>query len=250
MDGWRIFKHSVNLVINNLEAAFRLSIVLYVIQSLYAISSFLNPPKVIEQDGMTLPVLSPDVVGQNLIFGFLAVLASLWIAVAWHRYVLLNEAPTGWLPKFHGGPVLGYLGRSILIGLLIMVAVVVALIPVGIIVVGLPALVNVVWIPVVGVAAYLFFRLGIMLPATAMGAPMNLGAAWQATRGHSATILTLAGLVVAFSIVIELPSMLNNDPGSVINLIYALVMNWFATIIGISVLTTLYGHIIEGRGID
>lgn len=34
-----------------------------------------------------------------ILFG---ILITLWVAVAWHRYVLLNEAPNGWVPVWYG----------------------------------------------------------------------------------------------------------------------------------------------------
>ena len=102
----------------------------------------------------------------------------------------------------------------------------------------------------IGLAAYLFFRLGVMLPAAAMGEKLTLSEAWTATKGESSTILTFALIVVGASIVIQLPSWFNDNPASVVNVVYSLVVNWFATIIGISVLTTLYGHFVEKRPID
>jgi hypothetical protein len=83
-----------------------------------------------------------------------------------------------------------------------------------------------------------------------MGNRLTLSETWDATKGESATILTLAMIVVGASIVIQLPSWFNEDPSSIINLVYSIVVNWFATIIGISVLTTLYGHFVEKRPID
>lgn len=42
-----------------------------------------------------------------------AFIATLWIAVAWHRFVLLNEAPQGLLPAFKGDRVMAYLLRML-----------------------------------------------------------------------------------------------------------------------------------------
>lgn len=49
---------------------------------------------------------------------------------------------------------------------------------------------------------------------------------------------------------LQVPTILSGDPGSLVSLVYALVVGWFATMIGISLLTTVYGHCVEGRGID
>ncbi|MCK0151254.1 hypothetical protein MWU54_14530 [Marivita sp. S6314] len=250
MKGWQIFRHSFNLVMTNLDQALRLSLVLYLLQSSYTIYSFFNPPQMMEFDGAQVPVMDPSTILPTILLGLLAIIASLWIAVAWHRYALTGETTSGWIPQFHGSAVLGYLGRSILIGLLIMLAVVVVSIPVGIISIGMPGLAGVMTLALIGIGAYLFFRLGVMLPAAALGEKLSLGAAWDETKGESGTILTLALIVVGASIIVQLPSWFNDDPTSVINVVYSLVVNWFATIIGISVLTTLYGHFVEKRPID
>ena len=250
MKGWQIFRHSFNLVMANLDQAFRLSLVLYVIQSMYTVYSFLNPPQMVEFEGTEIPVMSPETILPTIFLGILAVIASLWIAVAWHRFALTGETALGWVPRFHGSEIMGYLGRSILIGILVVLGVMVLTIPVGIISIGLPPLAGVMSLLLIGLAAYLFFRLGVMLPAAALGDKLTLAGAWDATRGQSGTILTLALIVVGASIVIQLPSWLNDDPYSLINVVYSLVVNWFATIIGISVLTTLYGHFVENRSID
>jgi len=250
MKGWQIFRHSFNLVMANLDQALRLSLVLYLVQSAYTIYSFLNPPEMTEFEGTQIPVMAPDTILPTIVLGLLAVIASLWIAVAWHRFALTGETAIGWVPRFHGSEIISYLGRSILIGILVVLGVVVVSIPVGIISIGLPWLAGVMSLILIGLAAYLFFRLGIMLPAAALGETLKLGDAWEATKGQSGPILMLALIVVGASIVIQLPSWFNDDPTSIISLIYSLVVNWFATIIGISVLTTLYGHFVEGRSIE
>lgn len=248
--GWQIFKHSFNLVMANLEQAFRLSLVLYLIQSAYTLYSFFNPPQMMEFEGMQVPVMSPETIFPTIVLGILAVIASLWIAVAWHRFALTGESTSGWVPQFHGSAVMGYLGRSILIGVLVVLGVMVLSIPIGIISIGLPPLAGIMSLLLIGLAAYLFFRLGIMLPAAALGEKLTLGDTWDVTKGRSSTILVLALIVVGASIIIQLPSWFNDNPSSIINVVYSLVVNWFATIIGISVLTTLYGHFVENRPID
>lgn len=250
MKGWQVFRHSFNLVMANLDQALRLSLVLYIIQSFYTIYSLLNPPRMMDVEGTEVPMMSPETILPTILLGALAVIASLWIAVAWHRYALTGEQASGWLPSFHGSAVLGYLGRSILIGILVVLAVMVLSIPVGLISIGLPGLAGPMSLFLIGLAGYLFFRLGVMLPAVALGERLTLGQAWEATKGESGTIVTLALIVVGASIVIQLPSWFNDDPSSIINIVYSLVVNWFATIVGISVLTTLYGHFVEQRPID
>ena len=43
--------------------------------------------------------------------------------------------------------------------------------------------------------------------------------------------------------------MIDSNPGSIINLVYSHVTGWIVMMIGISVLTTIYGVYVEGREI-
>ena len=250
MKGWQIFVHSVRLVFRNIDNALRVSLVLYLVQVAYQVFQFRNPPVPMEMDGVTVPVMDPALILPNLLYGLAAVVASLWVAVAWHRYVLAEEYPRGWVPVWHGGYLLGYLGRSVLIGLIIVIAAVAASLPLGIIAMGLPGLAVLVGLAIVVLAVYIFLRLGAILPAAAIGERLTLGEAWAATKGESGTILTLALIGAGVSLIVQLPTLVAGPEATVLNLVYGLVVNWFATMIGISVLTTFYGHYIEKRAID
>ncbi|MDJ0822163.1 MAG: hypothetical protein QNJ09_10205 [Paracoccaceae bacterium] len=251
MKGWRIFTHSVRLVLNNLEAALRVSAVLYLPQVALQYMIYQNPQLSGDMGDVPAEFDPGDVglFGNFFLLSFLALIASLWIAVAWHRYVLENEAPPGWVPRWHGSQMLGYLGRSILVGLIIVAAILVMSIPVGFLSLGLPGLTGFFLLGMVGLAAYIFFRLGVVLPAIAIGKQMKIGEAWRATKDDDNAVVMLALLVIAASVVMQLPSMIGGQ-GTFIDFVYQVVVGWFATIIGISVLTTLFGHYVEGRPID
>ena len=102
----------------------------------------------------------------------------------------------------------------------------------------------------VGIGSYAFFRLSPVLPAIAVGQDMSFGDALAATRDSGATLFGLAGLMILGSLLLQMPTILSGDPGSVISLVYGIVVGWFATMIGVSLLTTVYGHYVEGRAID
>ncbi|MGY3438461.1 MULTISPECIES: hypothetical protein [unclassified Marinovum] len=241
-----MFTHSVRLVINNLDVALRVSLLLYLVQiASQLFSHSVGVEMVAGPDGGVYPVHSGIEGLVMMALGIAALCASLWIAVAWHRFVLLGETPSGWLPKWPGGTVLGYLWRSILLGL----AVGVALLPVIMLTsIMLPpiAMMSI----VVGAGAYLFFRLSPILPAIALGETMSFKDAWVATRDASGTMAGLAGLMILATFVMQIPTMLSGDPNSTLSLVYSIVVGWFATMIGISLLTTVYGHCVEGRGVD
>ncbi|MBE9635957.1 hypothetical protein [Salipiger mangrovisoli] len=242
MKGWRIFLHSLRMVIDNIGTALRVSLVLYLVQVASQIATYLHPSDT-GADGMPVPMIGVPALALMV----LAVLASLWIAVAWHRFVLTGEEPRGWLPQWHGGEILGYFGRSILIGLVIFLGMMVSAIPVALVGAAVPGLAPILVFGLVGLGGYLFFRLGLILPAAALGEKLTLKQAWRATSDDDGAVVTLALLVIGGSLLVELPALIDDSAGSIVNLVYGLVINWFATMIGISVLTSLYGHFVEKR---
>lgn len=245
--GWTIFMHSVRMVLDNLGPALRVSAVLYLLQAASQILTFFMP-----QADPTAgdPTVAPVAAGELLILMVLALVASLWIAVGWHRFVLTGETPRGWLPSWHGSEILSYLGRSIVIGLLIGLGIaVIGGLAMGV-AMAVPGLMGMVAFGLVGLASYVFFRIGLILPAAALGEKLSLGESWQATAKDDKAILVLALIVMAGQFLISVPAMIDGNSSSVISLVYSIVVNWFATMIGISVLTTLYGYFVEGRSLD
>lgn len=247
MKAWSMFTHSVRLVLNNLDVALRVSLVLYAVQVISQVYSYsASSGEMVEgPEGIMYPVYTAGEGFMMFVLGIAALCASLWIAVAWHRYVLQGEVPAGWLPAWPGGAILGYLWRSILVGL----AVAVVLVPVAL-VLGLVLPPILMLAVAVGVGAYVFFRLSPVLPSAALGGDMSFRDAWSSTSEESGTLLGLAGLMILASLILQVPTLLSGDPSSVISLIYGIVVGWLATMIGISLLTTVYGHCVEGRGID
>jgi hypothetical protein len=252
MLGWKLFLRAVNLLIENLPEALRVSAVPYGVVILASVwlsgtvgEPGLAPPVAGEEGAGTLPMASASA----LMVGILNLVVSLWVAVAWHRYVLLAERPEGWIPAWRGPEMLGYLGRSILIGLIVGVAIVGIAIPLGALSVGVPVLAPLV--PVVGgfIGALLFYRLGIVLPARAVGRPMGLGEAMEATRGHTGTVAGLALLTLGFTLILQIPTILDGGAGPV-TAVYQGVVGWIGLMVGVSTLTALYGVVVEDRPVD
>lgn len=245
MTGWRIFVHSVRMVVDNLGTALRLSLVLYLVQVAAQVQAYMGPVDPAQLPDDMAPGLT------QLVLTLLAAVASLWIAVGWHRFVLTGEPPAGLLPRWHGSAILSYLWRSIKIGLLIVLALMVAGLVVTLVALALgPQVAAVFGFGLVGLGSFLFFRMGLVLPAAALGQPLAVREAWRATKRDDGAVITLAFLVIGGSLLIELPAMIDGGSATTVSLIYGVVVNWFATMIGISILTSLYGHFIEGRPID
>jgi len=251
MKGWQILIHSVRLVFRNLDAALRVSLVPYVISGVAMVLLALPAMRVMTTGAPEAMVqIAPSVWTNFILYMVIYGIVALWIAVAWHRYVLLEEMPQGWIPTFHGAPMLGYFLK----GLLIMGAIVLSVLITSVIL-GLaigwagPLGASIVAMGTVAVGTYIFYRLCPMLPSAAVGEPMRLNDALDATKGASGTIAVLVALVLIASFIIQLPTMFG-AADSAFALAYSFVINWLSMLVGVSVLTTFYGHYVEGRSID
>ncbi|MFD1344026.1 hypothetical protein [Litorisediminicola beolgyonensis] len=246
MLGWEIFRHAVRMVFRNFHDALRVSAVLYLVQVAASLWVETAMPKG-ARDGDAFEMIPVGSLTTALFLGVAAVISSLWIAVAWHRFVLAEEYPSGWLPRWHGDRMFAYFGWGIAISLIVLFGAVLMTIPVSVLVMLMPPLAIFMPFAFTFFAAWFGFRLSIKLPAVAMGNPLKLSEVWERTSGSTGTFLVLAlctlGAIVAVSVI---PAVLGTAAPS---LAFALgaIANWVVTMVGISILTTLYGVYIEGR---
>lgn len=250
MQGWTIFIHSMRMVFDNLAAALRISLVLYLISTVAAIYFAQKYATTITHMQNGVGVLPPPGFWPaSLAVAVINLLTSLWIAVGWHRYILLEEAPAGVFPVFKGDRIGAYFWKSILIGLILVVVALVCGAIAGTILFGLfgiqsAMLVN---IFVAAPAIYIFYRLCLALPAAALGGQVGFSDSWHATKPASTAILQLVLIGLGAVILIQLPNAFSDNPASMINTIYTHVLGWFIMMGGVSILTTLYGIYFEGR---
>ncbi len=249
--GVDMFVHSVRLVLSDWRTAIKITGLLYLI---YAIPSLVfgvmfPPPTQPEQAAAALAAAPA-----GLLTFILAIVAFVWIAVAWHRYILLDEVPAGRLPEFNGQRLFSYAAYSLGVGVIGFVLTTVLSLVVGIVAVPLLGMVGGFITGVVGLAAALIvgYRLAPLLPAAAIGKPLNLGQAWAATNGANVQIIILAIVSAIAAIVIDIPAFVLAPAGSIggfLALLWTLATGWVKTLVGVSILTTLYGHYVERRSI-
>lgn len=243
MKGVQIFMHSVRQVMNNLPAAIRISGVLYLVQvgvGLAVGRGMLAAEMPMAGGGLGLGALVALIV---------SLITSIWIAVAWHRYVLLAELPAGPVPPFMGERVGSYFVKSILIGLLLMVLM---MILGGF---GMPLIAGggglltmllfsfLIQIPMI----FLGLRLATALPGTALGAKHTFLAGWAATASEWMPILQLAVIMALGILAFNLIGFFVFGGSIWMAQLWQLLAGWPITMVGLSVLTTLYGHYIEKR---
>jgi len=248
MKGWQILKHSLRQVFGNLNGAIRVSAVLYAAQALIGL---ILGAGFVMQGGM-----GPVMMNQSLWIGLMAaviiaIFTSLWIAVSWHRYVLLGEE-AGFVPVFRGDRIWAYLVRSFGYGIILVIAGMVW----GTIVAAAlgPVLMGDAfsWALVMAVLVYLpvlivGFRLTADVASMAVGAEVPFLSGWRATAGHTKDIAVMVVILIAIGLTVEMLGLFIFGRIPVINLIWSFGVGWLQMMIGVSILTTLYGHYIEKR---
>jgi hypothetical protein len=247
--GWKIFVKAIRLVFDNFGAALRISALLYLIP---VVVGFVLTYLVV-QSVLQSPPEARDfsrVTTVQTVAGLVSLAAALWIGVAWHRFILLDEKPGAVIPVFNGRRILSYFGYSLLLVLIALPFGLALLLlaflppPAGPMVASVGALVTAFVYLVVG------YRLGVILPAAAVGRPLRLGEAWRATRGATGTIVVLALVTAISAIVIQLPALGMTGPYVIAGLLWRLVVGWLEVLVGVSILTTLYGYFVEHRAVD
>jgi hypothetical protein len=188
----------------------------------------------------------------------LAMLAFSSIAVSWHRYVLLDEVPQGLAALRVDSIVWRYFGNLVLLGLLMVVlALPLSLVPFGLFL-STPTLGIAVLIAyMIFVMLPMLYRLSIKLPAIALGRQdFRMGDAWNVSKGNWWQIVGV-GLLYSMAswalglVLMAVATVLNAVFGPVIGFWFDIalqtVVNWVFTVMGITLLTSLYGFFVEQR---
>lgn len=261
MKGWSIFAHSVGMVTRNLSEALKIALVPVLIGfgvlTALMLMTGLSTGMISDQAAMEQMVQDGDMGALILPFiiaVIVLVVIELWVFVSWHRFILLEEYPSGWIPEFRFDRIAAYFGNGLLIALVIIVT----LIPIGMVLGVAAAMVSsvlplalfLVPLATMVIAYLIFYRLSPTLPAAAVGESMKLGEAWVFTTGASGTLLVtgISTAVVQFLLqyVGGLSMAVFPPLGIAFQLLTALVMS----LVNVSILTTIYGHYVEGRPID
>jgi hypothetical protein len=196
----------------------------------------------------------------SILMALINALAFSSIAVNWHRYVLLDEVPQGPQRLRLDDTVWRYFGNTLLIFLIIFGASFV----VSFVFVLLAALIgtfgNALAILVIAVLGLLgisaFYRLGIKLPAVALyRRDFGLKDAWQASAGNGWRVLGVAllyfltafGAGLALWIVSAAIGFVGGIAALAVLIAIQLVVSWVLTILGVTMLTSLYGFFVERR---
>ncbi|WP_282095989.1 hypothetical protein [Epibacterium ulvae] len=241
MHGFIIFKHSVVMVLRNFPQVLKTILPLSAIGALWVLGvvGFFGSAA-----GKAMSSVQIELSAGAIVLMFFTLLV--WGITAWHRYVLLEDRGLFFLPAFRIGPMMSYVAHFLLLCLLMIVSV----IPFGIfLTIGSAAgpmmMVVMMFFIVIGVT-FCFYRLVIILPAAAIGKPLKIKEAWGLTTGAETAILVLVLLSSLVSLLLE-RSADSIAAIPVLGLPLFLFVQGVWGMVQVSVITTLYGHYVEGR---
>lgn len=265
--GAQIVMHAFRLVFRNIGDALKVSVGPYAIGiAIVAIVMTLlggSPVAFLTGDVSAMSTDPAMAAGQSfgsLIGGLVMLFVSSWVAVAWHRFVLLEEYP-GLLPALSGRPVWPYVGRAVQLALLLIVIAIPVVIVVTLVVgslfgdpgtdpgFGTGVLAVAFALVIATFFTWLSIRLGLVLPATALGRKLTFRESWRTSAPLSNAILVAILILVALNIAVSLVIGFVFR-GTVVFGILDLVVNWVSLMVGLSILTTIYGHMVEGRPLN
>ncbi|WP_298935893.1 hypothetical protein [uncultured Ruegeria sp.] len=254
MLGWKIFAHSVRIVFRNLREALQIGLVPSVAAAVFSavVSSFTDQGTATE----TGSLLSTSPEDAFLLFGtaVMSFIVTLWIFVAWHRFVLLEEYPTGWIPGFKADRFFDYVGYTFLLIVICVISAVGFSMPVVLIVSLLSTTIPVLgslaqFLPlIIVILVYVtFLRLGTVLPAAAIGAPFGLKAAKNATSGTNGTLIVTATTMLIVQGVFGLILFQSSQLLPIVGIASQTIIGLIISLVNVSVLTTVYGIYVEKR---
>lgn len=230
--GWLIFKNSIWFIYNNFGSALRISLLPYTIlffSTLMFGALGLSGPKYV----------------QLLVVLLLSLVFSAWIAVGWHRFILLGEYPNSWIPVFQWSNIMAYAWRIIFLVVGILFSAVPLVLLVSLYTASPSVLISILLPFFVFLLGLLIYRFGLILPAIAIGNPLSFRESWQLTRGITGAIL----IVIILSSILNRVTTAIRDEMSAHPLFYVwnFASGWVETMLTISILTMLYGVLVEKR---
>ncbi|MEL6570512.1 MAG: hypothetical protein AAFQ64_02565 [Pseudomonadota bacterium] len=265
----QIVLHTFRMIFGNIGQALRVSVVpnlILIVATFFAIGSL---GLGVYGGAGAAPTAVPTGFGilMSLLLLPLSLFIFAWIAVGWHRFILLEEY-AGIVPALAGRPIWPYVWKSILLALTMMVIVLPIMLVFGGIIgataadsvadgaviatdgwdasggagFGAMLLFSLIAIPV----SYVAMRWGVALVSTALGQQMGFFEAWGKTK--PVALIALGVVVILMAINLLLQSIVTVlSPLPLISDLIGIATSWLTMMLSISILTTIYGHVIEGR---
>ena len=260
---WRVIEHSMYQIVKNFNTALKITGILWLIYSTHSIYLFFYGKPVFDNFWMIVMVIIP-----------------LWIAIAWHRFILNDENSTRFIPRFYGKNIWKYFWTFVCIALVAFVPILCVIIILEVFnlsdfvvymlvdfdlfsyrsdmeartgyslgsAVGPFKQLDYFTLLIVFNVFYFYFcyRLCTCLPARAIGLSSGLKFSWNTTKGHHSTLI---GVSVVIVIINGLHSLIVHYlfEDSFLLLIWSIFSNWIIIMLNISILTTIYEYFVEKR---
>ncbi|WP_187428754.1 hypothetical protein ROLI_011380 [Roseobacter fucihabitans] len=175
----------------------------------------------------------------------------LLIAVYWHRYALLEGDARDQIMRPGVGVLAQYLGKLIVVFLVLLIAAIPAILLIFgttlILSGGSATLVIVVGVGIGILFSWIAMRISLTLPAAALGTRLAIVDSLQATKPLSGAILRVAVILAVMNTMLAgvITSLAAASLAAAV--VGQLVLSYFQIIVSISVLSTLYGHLVQHR---
>ncbi len=251
---WNIVQHAFRMVFGNMGQALKVSLVPFGLLAAFSVLVIMVTGEPL--DGSFNPENGISGLAALLILSLVVFLVFVmgWVAVSWHRFILLEEY-TALVPATKDRPIWSYVWRSFILGLLIMLIAMPILMIAGFLlaptvgsgVAGFSIFSVIIGLLLGALLSYLWFRWAIILPSIAVGEPMTLRQAWAETAATSGVIFKVAIIVSVLKIAASTIVSLFYVGLPIVALVADVAVNWTTLMVGVSILTTLYGHVVEGR---
>ena len=185
-----------------------------------------------------------------VILSILSIVTMFRIGVAWHRYILLKQAPRAFIPELYFKLTLVYFQKSVLMVLLVSLPILLLFLPYWMYqdaypytLIGARVLSFFLLTPF---CAVILFRLTPLLSAAALGHDLGLKVAWTAIRGQTLTLCFLFG--PAFGALAFFAQL--NQEIMLLSFLQETVLGWVGVMLWASLVTTVYGHYVEKRSLN
>jgi len=255
VQGWAIIVHSIRQVTGNIGPALRISALLMAVQFVLRLWFSSLMPAELPQAPADDPEALAAALPPGIVPAFFAMIAALvvigpWVAVAWHRYVLLDELGSGPVPRWDGRRWGEYLWAMLRVGLAALAIVTVLSLLGSLLVAGFgggEVLATAVIAGVLVPALWAVNRLSLVMPAAALGERMGLAESWRLTQPGSTPILGATLMLFGLGLGLQVIVAVIHAGLPIIGIAAQFAASWLLFLIGLSLLTTLYGHYREGR---
>lgn len=252
MKAWQIFRHALRQLTGNLKAAVSVSALPFALALISALI-LLGDILLLTPEQMQLGTSSGQAgsdFGRILLAAVIFTVAFFWTAVAWHRFVLLGEI-SGWRPPFHGRRMAAYFGKGLLIGLILVIPALMLMFFITMLAANLPAglapYTMLLVVPAYLLISTIGLRLATILPGVALGHQTSVIDGLTASDGNGLNFLGLVVILALASLATDFIAQFLAPISLGLMFVWCIPAQWFLAMLGLSILTTLYGHYIEKR---